>query len=256
MWMPAIGQPVQVVCGAPNAARRDEDACSRPPAPTCPVSTRRLKKVVQHPGRRERTACCARSAETRPRPRSHSGILDLPADAPTGARFYALYAGLDDPVIEINLTPNRPRLYRSIHGIARDLCRRRCRNHARVLKRPSRCRLCRWRGRVPRCRSTLRLSKPADKAIACPYVRPARYMRGVKNGPSPRLDAGPACAPSALRPINAPWSTSPITSTFDRGRPLHVFDADQGRRRALTVRLSPATARALKALERQDLCAR
>ena len=33
---------------------------------------------------------------------------------------YAAYAGLDDPVIEINLTPNRPDCT-SIHGIARDL---------------------------------------------------------------------------------------------------------------------------------------
>ncbi|WP_239500744.1 hypothetical protein, partial [Enterobacter hormaechei] len=37
----------------------------------------------------------------------HDGIIDLPADAPLGQR-YADYAGLSDPVIEINLTPNRP----------------------------------------------------------------------------------------------------------------------------------------------------
>ena len=49
----------------------------------------------------------------------HDGIIDLPADAPVG-QPYAAYAGLDDPVIEINLTPNRPDCT-SIHGIARDL---------------------------------------------------------------------------------------------------------------------------------------
>ena len=49
----------------------------------------------------------------------HDGIIDLPADAPVG-QPYATYAGLDDPVIEINLTPNRPDCT-SIHGIARDL---------------------------------------------------------------------------------------------------------------------------------------
>src|SRR6478736_2362061 len=49
----------------------------------------------------------------------HDGIIDLPADAPVGVP-YATYAGLDDPVIEINLTPNRPDCT-SIHGIARDL---------------------------------------------------------------------------------------------------------------------------------------
>ena len=50
---------------------------------------------------------------------NHDGIIDLPEDAPVGTSF-AAYAGLDDPVIEINLTPNRPDCT-SIYGIARDL---------------------------------------------------------------------------------------------------------------------------------------
>ncbi len=49
----------------------------------------------------------------------HDGIIDLPDDAPVGAR-YADWAGLGDPVIEINLTPNRGDCT-SIYGIARDL---------------------------------------------------------------------------------------------------------------------------------------
>ena len=49
----------------------------------------------------------------------HDGIIDLPEDAPVGASF-AAYAHLDDPVIEINLTPNRPDAT-GVHGIARDL---------------------------------------------------------------------------------------------------------------------------------------
>ena len=49
----------------------------------------------------------------------HDGIIELPDDAPVGQSF-AAYAHLDDPVIEINLTPNRPDCT-SIHGIARDL---------------------------------------------------------------------------------------------------------------------------------------
>ena len=50
---------------------------------------------------------------------NHEGIIDLPADAPVGAN-YAQWAGLDDPVIEINLTPNRSDCT-GVHGIARDL---------------------------------------------------------------------------------------------------------------------------------------
>ena len=49
----------------------------------------------------------------------HEGIIDLPDDAPVGAN-YAQWAGLDDPVIEINLTPNRADCT-GVHGIARDL---------------------------------------------------------------------------------------------------------------------------------------
>src|SRR5436190_1648227 len=49
----------------------------------------------------------------------HEGIIELPADAPVG-RNYAEWAGLADPVLEINLTPNRPDCT-AIHGIARDL---------------------------------------------------------------------------------------------------------------------------------------
>jgi tRNA-binding EMAP/Myf-like protein len=49
----------------------------------------------------------------------HSGIVDLPPDAPVGAR-YVDWAGLDDPVIEIKVTPNRGDAL-SVRGIARDL---------------------------------------------------------------------------------------------------------------------------------------
>src|SRR5581483_11388796 len=49
----------------------------------------------------------------------HEGIIELPADAPVGESF-AKWAGLDDPVIEINLTPNRSDCA-GVHGIARDL---------------------------------------------------------------------------------------------------------------------------------------
>ena len=51
----------------------------------------------------------------------HEGIIELPDDAPVGDP-YAQYAGLDDPVIEIKLTPNRPDCT-GVHGIARDLAR-------------------------------------------------------------------------------------------------------------------------------------
>ena len=49
----------------------------------------------------------------------HDGIIELPADAPVGARF-ADYAGLDDPVFDVDVTPNRQDCM-GVRGIARDL---------------------------------------------------------------------------------------------------------------------------------------
>ncbi|MCH3002804.1 hypothetical protein K3W91_14990, partial [Listeria monocytogenes] len=49
----------------------------------------------------------------------HDGIIELPADAPIGTP-YPDYAGLNDPVIEINVLPNRPDCM-GVRGIALDL---------------------------------------------------------------------------------------------------------------------------------------
>src|SRR5256885_337597 len=97
------GDPVQVVCGAPNA-RTGMKGVFSPPGSYIPG-----KKITLGVG-------TIRGVESRGMLVSeaemelsddHEGIIDLPDDAPVGAR-YAEWAGLDDPVIEINLTPNRP----------------------------------------------------------------------------------------------------------------------------------------------------
>ncbi|MBV8849693.1 MAG: phenylalanine--tRNA ligase subunit beta, partial [Methylobacteriaceae bacterium] len=142
----------------------------------------------------------------------HDGIIELPADAPVGTP-YAEYAGFDDPMIEINLTPNRPDAT-GIVGIARDLA-------AAELGRLKQTGVKPVEGRFP-CPVDVSLDfAPGDQHL-CPAFA-LRLVRGVKNGPSPewmqrRLRA------IGLRPINA---LVDITNyiTFDRGRPLHVFDA-------------------------------
>ena len=100
---PASGEPVQVVCGAPNA-RTGMKGVFAPPGAFIPG-----KNITLGVG-------TIRGVESRGMLVSemelelsddHDGIIDLPEDAPVG-QSYATYAGLDDPVIEINLTPNRP----------------------------------------------------------------------------------------------------------------------------------------------------
>src|SRR4030095_1470932 len=97
------GDPVQVVCGAPNA-RTGMKGVFSPPGTYIPGKKITLGvgtiRGVESRGLLVSEAEMGVSA-------NHEGIIDLPDDAPVGAP-YATWAGLDDPVIEINVTPNRP----------------------------------------------------------------------------------------------------------------------------------------------------
>ena len=141
----------------------------------------------------------------------HNGIIDLPEDAPVGTSF-AAYAKLDDPVIEINLTPNRPDAT-SVHGIARDLA-------ASGLGRLTGGAIMPHVGNGI-CPVKVKLDFGDTPPLCHGFA--LRLIRGVKNGHSPKWLQQRLIA-IGLRPINA---LVDITNyiTFDRGRPLHVFDA-------------------------------
>lgn len=198
------GAPVQVVCGAPNA-RADLVSVFSPPGTYIPGKNITLG-VGTIRGVESRGMLC--SAAELQISDDHDGIMELPADAPVG-KAYAEWAGLGDPVIEINLTPNRQDCT-GVHGIARDLAAADMgkfkENTPKHIK-----------GEFP-C--------PVQVAIEDPALCPGfalRLVRGVKNGPSPewlqrRLTS------IGLRPINALVDITNFM-TFDRARPLHVFDA-------------------------------
>jgi phenylalanyl-tRNA synthetase beta chain len=198
------GDPIQVVCGAPNA-RTGMTGVFVPPGAYVPGKDITLQvgtiRGVESRGMLVSEAELQISD-------NHDGIIDLPADAPVGESF-AKYAGLDDPVIEINLTPNRPDCT-GVHGIARDLAAADMGKFQDLAIKPIKGEfLC-----------------PVAVKIESPELCPAfalRLVRGVKNGPSPewlqkRLTA------IGLRPINALVDITNFI-TYDRGRPLHVFDA-------------------------------
>ncbi|MFB9951611.1 phenylalanine--tRNA ligase subunit beta [Rhizobium puerariae] len=200
------GKPVQVVCGAPNARTGLVGAFARPgtyvPGIDVTLAVGNIRGVESHG-----MMCSEKELDMSD---NHDGIIDLPADAPVGTPF-ASYAGLDDPVIEINLTPNRPDCT-SIHGIARDLAAAGL-GTLKTRVRPS----FRTEGET-----SVGLKIVLDDERLCPGFG-LRLVRGVRNGPSPawmqqRLKA------IGLRPINA---LVDITNymTFDQGRPMHVFDA-------------------------------
>jgi phenylalanyl-tRNA synthetase beta chain len=107
--------PVQVVCGAPNARAGLVSVFSAPgtyiPGKDITLGIGTIRGVES------RGMLC--SAAELKISEDHDGIMELPADTPIGAG-YAQWAGLGDPVLEINLTPNRQDCT-SVHGIARDL---------------------------------------------------------------------------------------------------------------------------------------
>jgi len=201
------GDPVQVVCGAPNARAGLVGAFAAPgtyvPGIDVTLSVGNIRGVESRG-----MMCSEKELEISD---NHDGIIDLPADAPVGTS-YAAYAGLDDPVIEINLTPNRPDCT-SIFGIARDLAA----SGLGTLKTPKAPSFA-VEGETP---VKVKLALGGDDHL-CPGFA-LRLVRGVKNGPSPRWMQQRLLA-IGLRPINA---LVDITNymTFDQGRPLHVFDA-------------------------------
>ncbi|MEM6971845.1 MAG: phenylalanine--tRNA ligase subunit beta [Pseudomonadota bacterium] len=223
-WPNGSDQPsteVQVVCGAPNA-RTGLVGVFAPPGTHVPGTGVDLKPGVIRGVESNGMLCSERELMLSD---DHDGIIDLPAETPLGQPYVA-YADLDDPVIEIAITPNRPDAL-GVSGIARDLA-------ARGLGRLITPAIEAVPGSFP-CPVPVTLAEDvADKA--CPVFM-ARMVRGVANGPSPdwmqrRLRA------IGLRPISALVDVTNYL-THDRARPLHVFDADKVSG-GLTVRLSRA----------------
>lgn len=204
------GEPVQVVCGAPNA-RAGMKSVFSPPGTYIPGKDITLG-VGTIRGVESRGMLCS-GAEMR-LSEDHDGILDLPADAPVGMAYVA-WADLDDPVIDIALTPNRADCT-GVRGVARDLAA------AGIgTMKPEPIRPVPGRFASPQA---VELRFGPDEPVVCPAFN-GRYVRGVKNGPSPewmqkRLRA------VGLRPINALVDITNYVS-LDRGRPLHVYDADK-----------------------------
>ena len=211
------GRELSVVCGAPNA-RTGMMGVAALPGEYVPGTGITLKAGEIRGVKSEAMMLSMREMGLGD---DHTGIVDLPADAPVGAS-YVRWAGLDDPIIEISVTPNRGDAL-SVRGIARDLA-------AAGLGR-----LKPWSAPkiAPAYKSPLtwKIGDPR----ACLWVL-GRAVRGVRNGPSPKWLQDRLTA-IGLRPISA---LVDITNffTFDLGRPLHVFDVAKVKGTVLTMRMA------------------
>jgi phenylalanyl-tRNA synthetase beta chain len=204
------GTPIQVVCGAPNAHTGMKAVFARP-GTVIPVSGEALK-IGTIRGLESRGMLC--SARELLLGDDHDGIIELTADAKIGEPA-ARALGLTDPVIDVSLTPNRGDAA-SVYGIARDLAAAgfgtlndgSIKPVAGKFKSPI----------------SIALNFAADTASACPMFA-GRMVRNVKNGPSPKWVQDRLKA-VGLRPISALVDVTNLIS-LDRGRPLHVFDANK-----------------------------
>ena len=213
------GRELSVVCGAPNA-RTGMMGVAALPGEYVPGTGITLKAGEIRGVKSEAMMLSMREMGLGD---DHTGIVDLPADAPLGAS-YVKWAGMDDPVIEISVTPNRGDAL-SVRGIARDLAAA----GIGTLKPWS----------APAVSGTYKapLNWKIEDPRACQFVL-GRAVRGVKNGPSPKWLQDRLVA-IGLRPISA---LVDITNyfTFDVGRPLHVFDVAKVKGTDLTMRMARA----------------
>ncbi|MGE0182974.1 MAG: phenylalanine--tRNA ligase subunit beta [Parvularculaceae bacterium] len=201
---------LQIVCGAPNA-RAGIKVAYAPVGAYVPGIDVTLTKAKIRGVESHGMMCSAREMMLGD---DHDGIIEAPAEAKVGDPI-AGWLGANDPVIEFEVTPNRPDT-NGVAGVARDLAATGL--GALITKKPAPV-----KGEFP-CPQKIGLDFPEDAEEACP-VFAGRVIRGLKNGPSPKWLADRLRA-IGLRPISTLVDVTNLLS-YDRARPLHVYDADK-----------------------------
>ncbi len=196
------GDPLQVVCGAPNARAGMKGVLGLPGA-VVPANGMVLRKSAIRGVESNGMMCSVRELELG---EDHDGIIELPDDAPVGTSF-ADYHGAD-PVIEVAVTPNRPDCM-GVYGIARDLAAKGL-GTLKPIAMPA-------FSAAGACPVEIR----TDDAEGCPAFY-GRVIKGVTNGASP--DWLQARLKSAgQRPISLLVDLTNYLM-LGYGRPAHVYD--------------------------------
>ncbi|MBM0170661.1 phenylalanine--tRNA ligase subunit beta [Altererythrobacter sp. C41] len=196
------GDPLQVVCGAPNARAGMKGVLGLPGA-VVPANGMELRKSAIRGVESNGMMCSVRELELGD---EHDGIIELPADAPVGTAF-ANYHGAS-PVFDVAITPNRPDCM-GVYGIARDLAAA----GLGTLK-PIAVPEIAGEGACP-------VEIRTDDSEGCPAFY-GRVVKGVRNGASPewmqrRLIAAGQRSISAIVDL-----TNYLMLGF--GRPAHAYD--------------------------------
>ena len=203
-------EEVQVVCGGPNARTGMKGVFAAVGSYIPGIDTVLKKSKI----RGEASNGMLVSEREMGLSDEHEGIIDLPEDAPVGVPFTQVL-GLDDPVIDIEITPNRGDCL-GVRGVARDLAAAGL-GTLKPFETPA-------LGGFGESPIQWRRDLPGDLAEACPYVA-GKLFRNVTNRASPKW-LQDRLRSIGLRPISALVDITNFV-TFDLGRPLHVFDADK-----------------------------
>ena len=195
--------PVQVVCGAPNA-RAGMLGVFGAPGAYVPGSDLTLKVAAIRGVESHGMMCSVRELQLGD---EHDGIIELPGDAPVGASF-AEYAGLDDVVFDVAITPDRQDCM-GVRGVARDLAAA----GVGTLKPLD---IVQIDGEFD-CPVPIRIEDPEG----CPAFF-GRAITGLTNGPSPKWMQQRLKA-AGQRPISALVDITNYVM-LDHGRPAHAYD--------------------------------
>ena len=201
---------LQIVCGAPNA-RAGIKVAFAPVGSYVPGIDMTLTKAKIRGVESHGMMCSARELEMG---EDHDGIIEAPAEAKVGDPVVQ-WVGSSDPVIDFEVTPNRPDT-NGVDGVARDLAAAGLGRLITPTPQPV-------EGGYP-CPQKIELRFSEETKDACPCFA-GRYVRGVKNGPSPKWLQDKLRA-IGLRPISALVDVTNYLS-YDRARPFHVYDADK-----------------------------
>jgi phenylalanyl-tRNA synthetase beta chain len=214
-------ETLQVVCGAPNA-RPGLKGVFAAAGVTIPANGMVLKPVKIRNVESCGMMCSYQELGLEGGP--EGTIIELPSDAPVGER-YVSYAGLDDPILDIGITPNRGDCF-AVRGIARDLAAARL---GTLKPQDVRVPIPTFSGSI-----TVKRMLPKGAEEACPYFV-GREIRHLKNVPSPQWLQRKLQA-AGIRSISAVVDVTNLMA-LEWARPMHAFDAEriQGH---LTVRLA------------------
>jgi phenylalanyl-tRNA synthetase beta chain len=204
------GEPLQVVCGAPNARpglripfARVGAELAGPDGKAFKIKKAKLRGVESHG-----MACSARELGLS---EDHSGLMELPGEAPLGEDFRS-WLELDDFSIDIELTPNRADCL-GIKGLARDV--------AAICAAPfTPLNIAPVAASIDDC-PLVTLEAPED----CPHYV-GRIIRGINPAAATPLWMAEALRRCGIRSISAVVDATNYV-LLELGQPMHAFDLAQ-----------------------------